>query len=222
MEEDILQQLGQGEPTEETPEVKPEEKKKSSGKPLDDEVIASMMANGDNTRGMFEPDESEVIDKDKKEKKHEDQDEKAKLKTKGDAKPSDKYKDKFKEDMAKNPEKYFIDTPKGRMSIKEAKEQGYDPTTRRFKKKNNSREEMLSQVNETDREAIKKLMDPSQLGLAPADAEGLGVKPDSPMVRTAMSQPSPAQVPTPMSPPTAGPAPTGGTPDINALLGGNA
>ncbi len=224
MEEDILQQLGQGEPTEETPEVKPEEKKKSSGKPLDDEVIASMMANGDNTRGMFEPDESEVIDKDKKEKKHEAQDEKAKLKTKGDAKPSDKYKDKFKEDMAKNPEKYFIDTPKGRMSIKEAREQGYDPTTKRFNRnKNNSKEEMLSQVNETDREAIKKLMDPSQLGLAPADAEGLGVKPNSPMVKQGNTSGQPAQVATPMSaPPTAGPAPTGGTPDITALLGGNA
>lgn len=221
MEEDILQQLGQGEPTEETPEVKPEEKKKSSGKPLDDEVIASMMANGDNTRGMFEPDESEVIDKDKKEKKHEDQDDSAKLKTRGDAKPSDKYKDKFKEDMMKNPEKYFIDTPKGRMSIKEAKEQGYDPVTKRFKNRaNNQREAMLSQVNDKDQEAIRKLMDPSQLGLAPADAEGLGIKPNSPMVKQANPLAQPAQAPTPMSPPTAGPAPAQGAPDINALLGG--
>lgn len=218
MNEDILNQLGQ--PSEEpTEEVKVEDKKKSSSKPLDDEVIASMMANGDNTRGMFEPDESEVVDKDKKEKLHEEPDEDAKLKTKGDAKPSDKYKDKFKEDMVKNPDKYFVDTPKGRMSIKEAKEQGFDPTTRRFKKKqNNSREEMLSQVNEKDQEAIRKLMDPSQLGLAPADAEGLGIKPDSPMVRNQISSPSPTQAPTPMS----GPAQIAGQPDINTLLGGNA
>ena len=61
MEEDILNQLGT--PSEEpTEEIKVEEKKKSSSKPLDDEVIASMMANGDNTKGMFEPDESEVKD----------------------------------------------------------------------------------------------------------------------------------------------------------------
>lgn len=219
MAEDILDQLG-GLPDKEPTEEKVENKKDSK-QVIDDEVIASMMANGDNTRGMFEPDESEVVDKDKKEKLHEDQDKDVKLKTKSEAKPSDKYKDKFKEDMVKNPDKYFVDTPKGRMSIKEAKEQGFDPTTRRFKKKkDNSREEMLSQVNDKDQEAIRKLMDPSQLGLAPADAEGLGVKPDSPMVRTPMSSPSPAQAPTPMSPPTAGPAPAQGAPDINALLGG--
>ena len=225
MEEDILQQLGQGEPTEETPEVKPEEKKKSSGKPLDDEVIASMMANGDNTRGMFEPDESEVIDKDKKEKKHEDQDEKAKLKTKGDAKPSDKYKTEFQKDMIKNPENYYINTPKGKMTIKEAQEKVYDPTTRRFTLKKNTKkeEELLSQLNDKDREAVEKLMDPSQVGLAPADAQAMGLKPDSKMIRQGnpMEQP-PAQAPTPMSPPTAGPAPAQGAPDINSLLGGNA
>ena len=216
MNEDILNQLGNAseEPTEETVDTK---KKRTS--PLDDEVLASMMANGDNTRGMFEPDESEVKDKD--EKLHEDPDKDVKLKTKGDAKPSDKYKDKFKEDMVKNPDKYFVDTPKGQMSIKEAKEQGYDPVTRRFKKrKDNSREAMLSEVNDKDKEAMQKLMDPAQLGLAPADAEGLGVKPDSPMVKQASPLGQPAQAPTPMSPPTAGPAPAQGAPDINALLGG--
>ena len=219
MNEDILNQLGQPSETPEdgeSTELKFDEKKKKSKTAIDDEVIASMIANGDNTKGMFEPDESEVTDKD--EKLHEDPDKDAKLKTKGEAKPSDKYKDKFKEDMVKNPDKYFVDTPKGQMSIKEAKEQGYDPVTRRFKKKkDNSREAMLSEVNEKDQEAMRKLMDPSQLGLAPADAESLGVKPDSPMVRNQMSSPSPAQVATPMS----APQQPAGQPDINALLGGN-
>lgn len=219
MNEDILNQLGQPSETPEdgeSTELKFDEKKKKSKTAIDDEVIASMMANGDNTKGMFEPDESEVTDKD--EKLHEDPDEDVKLKTKGEAKPSDKYKDKFKEDMVKNPDKYFVDTPKGQMSIKEAKEQGYDPVTRRFKKKkDNSREAMLSEVNEKDQEAMRKLMDPSQLGLAPADAESLGVKPDSPMVRNQMSSPSPAQVATPMS----APQQPAGQPDINSLLGGN-
>lgn len=220
MNEDILNQLGQPSETPEdgeSTELKFDEKKKKSKNAIDDEIIASMMANGDNTKGMFEPDESEVTDKD--EKLHEDPDKEAKLKTKGEAKPSDKYKDKFKEDMVKNPDKYFVDTPKGQMSIKEAKEQGYDPVTRRFKKKkDNSREAMLSEVNEKDQEAMRKLMDPSQLGLAPADAESLGVKPDSPMVRNQMSSPSPAQVATPMS----APQQPAGQPDINSLLGGNA
>lgn len=229
MEEDILQQLGQGKPTEETPEVKPEEKKKSSGKPLDDEVIASMMANGDNTRGMFEPDESEVIDKDKKEKKHEDQDDSAKLKTKGNAKPSEKYKTEFQKDMLKNPEDYMINTPKGEMTVKEAMQKGYDPITKRF---NNSaakkKEDILNQLNDKDRAAVEKLFDPSQVGLAPADAQSLGISPNSNLIKKSnnmeeeqASLQSPTQAPTPMSLPTAGAAPAQGAPDINALLGGN-
>ena len=226
MNEDILNQLGQ--PSEEpTEEVKVPDKKKSTGKQIDDEVIASMLANGDNTKGMFQPDESEVVDKDKKEKLHEDQDEKTKLKTKGKATPSAKYATEFQKDMLKNPENYYVNTPKGRITIKEAQEQGYDPTTRRFTRhKNNKREEaLLAQLNDKDREAVERMMDPSQVGLAPADAQAMGLKPDSKMIRQGnpIEQP-PAQAPTPMSPPTAGPSPIpgSGTPDINSLLGGNA
>lgn len=221
MNEDILNQLGQPS-TEPTEEVKVEDKKKSSGKPLDDEVIAAMMANGDNTRGMFEPDESEVTDED--EKLHEEQHKDAKVKVKGNAKPSEKYATEFQKDMLKNPEDYTINTPRGEMTIKEAMEKGYDPVTKRF---NNSvakkKEEALSQLNDKDRAAVEKLFDPSQVGLAPADAQSMGLKPDSKMIRQGnpMEQP-PAQAPTPMSPPTAGPAPAQGAPDINSLLGGNA
>ena len=224
MNEDILKQLGKSseEPTE---EIKVEDKKKSSGKPLDDEVIASMMANGDNTKGMFEPDESEVVDKDKKEKLHEDQDKEVKLKTRGEAKPSDKYITEFQKDMQKNPEDYFINTPKGKMSLKEAREKGYDPVTHRFRKKtvdSKREEELLSQVNEKDREGIKRMLDPSQLQLAPADAQAMGIKPDSPMVRhgeesTQIPQENPEQ---PQGPMPAQPA--GNTQDIISLLGGNA
>ena len=216
MEEDILQQLGQGKPTEETPEVKHEEKKKSSGKPLDDEVLASMMANGDNTRGMFEPDESEVKDKD--EKLHEDQDESAKLKTKGNAKPSEKYKTEFQKDMIKNPEDYMINTPKGQMTVKEAMQKGYDPITKRFNKvPTKKKEDTLNQLNDKDRAAVEKLFDPSQLGLAPADAQEMGIDPKSNMIRQGNPIEQPAQVATPMS----APAQPAGQPDINALLGGN-
>lgn len=224
MNEDILNQLGQ--PSEEpTEEVKVEDKKKSSGKPLDDEVIASMMANGDNTKGMFEPDESEIVDKDKKEKLHEDQDKEVKLKIRGEAKPSDKYITEFQKDMQKNPEDYFINTPKGKMSLKEAREKGYDPVTHRFRKKtidSKREEELLSQVNEKDREGIKRMLDPSQLQLAPADAQAMGIKPDSPMVRHGeepqqIPQGNPEQPQGPM--PT---QPTGNPQDIMSLLGGNA
>ena len=227
MNEDILNQLGQ--PSEEpTEEVKVEDKKKSSGKPIDDEVIAAMMANGDNTKGMFEPDESELVDKDKKEKLHEESDEKVKLKTKGEAKPSEKYATEFQKDMIKNPEDYFIQTPKGEMSIKEAMAKGYNPITKRFNNSaNTKKDEALSRLNDKDKAAVEKLFDPSQLGLAPADAQAMGLKPDSQMIRqgnpmegTQMSSPSPEQVATPMSAP-AQPAGQQPAPDINALLGGN-
>lgn len=224
MNEDILNQLGK--PSEEpTEEIKVEDKKKSSGKPLDDEVIASMMANGDNTKGMFEPDESEVVDKDKKEKLHEDQDKEVKLKTRGDAKPSDKYMTEFQKDMQKNPEDYFINTPKGKMSLKEAKEKGYDPVTHRFRKKtidSKKEEELLSQVNEKDREGIKRMLDPAQLQLAPADAQAMGLKPDSPMVRHGEESPQIPQGNPEQSQGQMPNQPTGNPQDIMSLLGGNA
>ena len=221
MAEDILQQLGQSgetQPSEELDEIKVPDKKKSSNKPLDDEILQSMMANGDNTKGMFEPDESEVKDKD--EKLHEDQDKDAKLKSKGDAVPSKKYEKEFQKDMIKNPENYYIDTPKGRMTIKEAQEQGYDPVTHRFRNKQRNiarEEELLSQVNEKDRAGIEALMDPKNVGLAPADAQGMGLKPDSPMI--AQQQPEGMGQPAPSV--SQGAAPTG-QPDISQLLGGNA
>ena len=222
MAEDILQQLGQSgkpEPSEELDEIKVPDKKKSSKKPIDDEVLQSMMANGDNTKGMFEPDESEV--KGENDKLHEDQDKEAKLKTKGEAVPSKKYEKEFQKDMIKNPENYYIDTPKGRMSIKEAQEQGYDPVTHRFraKQRNSAKEEeLLSQVNDQDRAGIEALMDPKNVGLAPADAQGMGLKPDSPMI--AQQAPEGMGQPAPAAPPQ-GAAPAG-QPDLSQLLGGNA
>lgn len=219
MDEDILNQLGQEAPTEQPDEIKVPEKKKSSGKQLDDELLQQMLMNGDNTKGMFEPDEKELLDKD--EKAHEEPTDKVKLKAKGEAKPSEKYEKEFQKDMIKNPENYYIDTPKGRMTIKEAQEQGYDPLTHRFNrnKQNKQREEeLLSQVNEKDREGIKAMLDPKNVGLAPADAASMGLKPDSPMI----AQRSPEEQPTAQTPAAMSQQAPAGQPDITQLLGGNA
>ena len=217
MNEDILNQLG--EPSEEpTEEVKVPDKKRSTGKKIDDEVIASIMANGDNTAGIFTPDESEVTEED--EKLHEEVDEDAKLKTKGEAKPSEKYATEFQKDMMKNPEDYMINTPRGEMTVKEAMQAGYDPITKRFDNATSQKkDETLNQLNDKDKAAVEKLFDPSQVGLAPADAQAMGVNPGSPMIRQGnpMEQP-PSQVATPMS----APAQPAGQPDINSLVGGNA
>lgn len=238
MNEEILNQLGlPNEDEEETTsksEDKEKEKKKPSKKTIEDDAILSMIANGDNTKGMFEPDEDEVVDKDKNEKLHQDVDEDAKIKIRGDAKPSDKYAEKFQEDMIKNPQDYMVNTPKGKMTLKEAREKGYDPITKRFRKKTNTKreQELLAQLNEKDRAAIERMMDPSQVGLAPADAQALGLKPDSKMIRQsegaqpAMPIPSAptAQIPqAPATQPSAQAAPTNQTnADILSLLGGNA
>lgn len=238
MNEEILNQLGlPNEDEEETTsksEDKDKEKKKPSKKTIEDDAILSMIANGDNTKGMFEPDEDEVVDKDKNEKLHQEVDEDAKIKIRGDAKPSDKYAEKFQEDMMKNPQDYMVNTPKGKMTLKEAREKGYDPITKRFRKRANSKreQELLAQLNEKDRAAIERMMDPSQVGLAPADAQALGLKPDSKMIKQS-SEAQPA-MPIPSTPtaqvqqapatqPSAQAAPANQTnADILSLLGGNA
>lgn len=238
MNEEILNQLGlPNEDEEETTsksEDKDKEKKKPSKKTIEDDAILSMIANGDNTKGMFEPDEDEVVDKDKNEKLHQDVDEDAKIKIRGDAKPSDKYAEKFQEDMIKNPQDYMVNTPKGKMTLKEAREKGYDPITKRFRKQSNSKreQELLAQLNEKDRAAIERMMDPSQVGLAPADAQALGLKPDSKMIRQSEGAQPATPIPAaptaqiPQAPATQSSAQT--TPanqtnaDILSLLGGNA
>lgn len=218
MDEDILQQLGQAVPEEQPEEIKVPDKKKSSGKTIDAEILQQLMSNGDNTKGMFEPDEDELLEEN--EKAHEDQDEDVKVKTKGKAEPSKKYEKEFQKDMIKNPENYYIDTPKGRMTIKEAQEQGYDPLTHRFNRnqRNKQREEkLLSQVNEQDRKGIEALMDPKNVGLAPADAQAMGLKPDSPMIAQQVAEEQ-AMAQAPAAIPQQAPA---GQPDITQLLGGN-
>lgn len=235
MNEDILGQLGQGQPDapaeEPTEEIKYEEKKKSSGKQLDEEVLKDLLMNGDNTKGMITPSEKDRKKANDDEELHEEQDEKAKLKSKGDATPSDKYERHFQKDILKNPENYTINTPNGPMTVKEAMAQGYNPVTRRFRKSNKEVDKTLSMLNDKDRAAAERLFDPKQLGLAPADADGLGVSPTSNMVK-GVGQEDPAtavppadqQALTPqgaeMIPPTGGTPPAGGNP-LEAMLGGN-
>lgn len=234
MNEDILNQLGQGaapaaEPTTPTeegePEIKYEDKKKSSGKKIDDEVLQSLLANGDNTKGLFTPNPTKDS---KDDSEHEEVDEKAKLKSKGDAKPSDKYATEFEKHMKEHPEEYFINTPKGKMSLKEAEEKGYDPITHRFTRKQKQQEaldEQLKDLNDSDKSAIKKLLDPKEVGLSPADAEMMGIDPTNPTIKREEATP-PVPAPAPQMPgamPTQGEAPmpaNAGQDPLAALLGG--
>lgn len=232
MNEDILGQLGQGQPEapaeEPKEEIKYEDKKKSSGKRIDDEVLRDLVANGDNSKGMFEVKDKK---KENEEKAHQDVDEKAVIKGKGNAKPSDKYTDEFKRDMDLHPEKYYINTPRGKMSLKEAEEKGYDPITHRFnkhKKQKAKMDQLMKDVNDSDRAALQKLFDPKQVGLAPADAEQIGLNPTNPVIKKEGAQITPETgeaaprqaMPTGEVSPTGGEQPPQGGNPLEALLGG--
>lgn len=228
MNEDILAQLGQGQPAPEESaeepkdEIKYKDKKKSSGKKIEDDVLTDILMNGDNTKGMITPSEKDRKKANDEEELHEEPDEGAKLKGKGTAKPSDKYSTEFQKDIMKNPENYTIETPRGTMTVKEAQEKGYNPLTRRFKKENTKAKETLDMLNDKDKAAVESLFDPSKLGLAQADAEGLGLNPNSQMIK----QPGQAEQAVPPTDPAmiANQTPQGAAPEgdpMAALLGGN-
>lgn len=228
MNEDILAQLGQGQPApaeEPKEEIKYKDKKKSSGKKIEDDILNDLLMNGDNSKGMVTPSEKDRKKANEDNELHEDVDEKAKLKGKGAAKPSEKYSTEFQKDMMKNPDKYFINTPRGKMTIKEAIEQGYDPITHRFNVKQKQAErldEELKDLNDSDKNAIKKLLDPQQVGLAPADAEQMGIDPTNPTIkRSEPQQPASTGPVTPAMPgqPTQV-NPSAQQADIASLLGG--
>lgn len=228
MNENILAQLGQGQPAsaeEPKEEIKYKDKKKSSGKKIEDDILNDLLMNGDNSKGMVTPSEKDRKKANEDNELHEDVDEKAKLKGKGAAKPSEKYSTEFQKDMMKNPDKYFINTPRGKMTIKEAIEQGYDPITHRFNVKQKQAErldEELKDLNDSDKNAIKKLLDPQQVGLAPADAEQMGIDPTNPTIkRSEPQQPASTGPVTPAMPgqPTQV-NPSAQQADIASLLGG--
>jgi hypothetical protein len=245
MNEEILNQLGTAgntpvtEPTpKEEPELKVEKPKKKSNTDIDQETIEQMLLTGDNENGMFIPDK-ETKDEFGNKIEEEKPDESMKISKVKQGKVSDKYKTAFKEDMAKHPEKYKINTPRGEMTVKEAIQKGYDPITKSFKGKQKLEEAMekeLSKVNDKDREGIRNLLNPDNLHLKEADAAGLGVtkpgmiqKADNPLAGPApepnslgvgASQPIPGSGEMPMAMPSSPAAGAQGQADIASLLGG--
>lgn len=203
------------------------DKKDSGSKELDDEVINEMIKTGENTNGMFTPEEEE---------KPEKEDDKAKVKVGKDVKPSEKYANQFKNDMLKHPDQYKIQTPEGEMTIAEAFRRGYNPITKQFdssRSQEGIKNKYMSQLNDADRSAIEQLTNPSAAQVAPADAEMYGLQPGSPMIRpdqAAMMGAQGPQGPQPAMPATGSPVGSpmpgseesmaAGGADLSALLGG--
>ena len=190
---------------------------------LDEETIKQLLMTGENTRGMFSPDEK-VLEKELvNDELHAEQDESMQLKTKkADAKGT-KYEKNFQEDISKNPSKYSVMTPRGVMTVAEAMREGYDPLTKRFNKDKSMKalkDKYLEGLNEADKAKIEELTDPSTAKVPFKEAKEFGIDPNSALIdRGEQPQEVPAQPGLPL--PEAEEVPQGApTPDINALLGG--
>lgn len=193
---------------------------------LDSDELARMMMTGENSDGMIS--ELNVPKKEDGVDLHEKPKEKAKVE--GDkAESKGKYTDLFQEDMFKHPNKYFIETPEGRMTIAEAMRKGYNPITKKFDE-GESRDAIIGRatqgLNEADAETVNRMLDPRSAAVAEGDASKYGLDPDSDMIRRPQQgQPEPVAEESP----TGSPAPIGAqveggqteaTNPLAALMGG--
>ena len=94
----------------ESSKAKPGSKKAKGKESIDSSVIENMLMTGENSEGMFEPEEKKPEEGEPE--IHEEQDEKAKAKIPDGAKPEGKYVKDFKNDMLKHPDDYKVMTPR--------------------------------------------------------------------------------------------------------------
>lgn len=171
-------------------------------KKLDSNTIEEILMTGENTQGMFEPDNKEPEGNEPK--INEEVDDKAKRKLdKAETKPSEKYANRFKNDLLKHPEAYTVQTPEGEMTIAEAIKRGYNPVTKRFERAHNTqniKKSFLSKLNDSDRQNLERITDPSAAQVAPADAEKYGLDASSPMIRQQSQMEQQQMAPQPMQP----------------------
>ena len=189
--EDLL--LGQDLEDEEVEKEKPQSKGQ-----LDGEILKEMLMTGENTDGMFSPDEEELLDPDDPDDKlHEDPDEMADVTTGALGKKFGEYQKKLLQDMKKNPEAYTIMTPKGEMNVVEAMKQGYDPVTKEFTGEvlGEGLDDELAGLPEDQQEALRGLLNPSAAHMAPDQGAAYGLDPNSPMIDPGMGQGIPEEEP---------------------------
>lgn len=102
-----------------------------------------------------------------------------------------KYSEEYIKQAMRDPEKFFIKTPKGKMSLKDAILLGWDPKKKEFnedralKKKLEKSEEKLSPK---EKETLARLKEVNKI--SEADAEEMGVDPNKEMVQKGESLPT--------------------------------
>jgi hypothetical protein len=154
---------------------------------IDPGLLNTLVKAGENKDGMIALDKKE-----QEEKRKEANDEplfkniveEAELKVGKVSKKLGKYAENLLFDMKKNPDKYMINTPKGRMSIEQAIKQGYDPATKDFTEKTPDQmmDERLNGISEGGRSKLKQLMDPRRAQVPPQEALSMGIPQESPLV----------------------------------------
>lgn len=229
MQDNINTMLGEETPEEQSPLEKIDEAAKDASKKkpeskdkvtsFDDETFKQILMTGDNTEGLFTPNEDS---EDKDNPKHAEADEDATIKQGKVGKPKGKYTKNFLKDITKNPQDYKVQTPKGEMTIAEAMRKGYNPITKRFEKDKSAdaiKEKHLTGLNDADKAKLEELTSPSAARMAPKDAEAMGLPADSQMIDGNAMPPQPAGQAIPAE--GAAPAPEGEAGlDIASMLGG--
>jgi len=164
--------------------MKEEKKKNSNTQEFDPEVLRSMINGGENQEGMVTVMPEGDIDPRTKQALFTEVEEKNQVKPGKVKKKLGKYVEKFLFDMKKSPEKYQIMTPRGMMTIEQAIQQGFDPATKDFTDKGTKAEfeESLGQLSQSGRESIKRITSPENIQMPVAQAEGMGIDAENPMV----------------------------------------
>jgi hypothetical protein len=177
-----------------------EELKKEENKDqIDPGLLNTLVKAGENKEGMISLDQKE-----QEQIKQEENDEPLFKEIKEEAvikpgkinKKLGKYAERLLFDMKKNPEKFMINTPRGRMSIQDAIKQGYDPATKDFTEETPEQmmEKKLGGLSDSGRNKIKQLMNPNRAQVPPEEARTMGLEEGSPLIR-GQQQPQPQEMP---------------------------
>lgn len=156
---------------------------------IDGELLNLLVKAGENKEGMISLDKEE---QEKKKEKENDEPlfkevpEEAMLQTGKIKNKLGKYAERLLFDIKQNPEKFMLNTPRGRMSIEEAIKQGYDPATKDFTEQTPDQmiDGKLSGLSDSGRGKIKQLMSPQAAQVPPDEAVAMGLE-GSPMMQGA-------------------------------------
>lgn len=165
---------------------------------LNSDLLNTLVKAGENKEGMVSFDKKEQEEK-KKEKNEEplfkEVPNEAIIKTGKVKEKLGKYTERLLFDIKKNPQKYMLDTPKGKMSIEEALKQGYDPATKDFTDETPDQmiDKRLTGISQSGKNKIKQLMNPQSARVPQGEAEIMGIPEGSPMIEA--EQPQEGQAP---------------------------